>query len=200
MEVKQSYVDKIKKKSKFLALIGILLFSLGISPVLSRPRSSHVTDPRNDWIVNNSAKGYSDIIFSKVETVHTGYFENKQIQFTMVLAENIPLIATDQFMAYVWSMDLNGDGQLNTPGDMNARVAYDGDITHSGNYGWHAYLDGSYSAGIMYTFTIKGNVVTFTFPLSLLNNPTSFMWMGSSIEVNSGGTSDDATSMVTWGS
>jgi hypothetical protein len=193
-------VDKVKKKSKFLALFTIMLVPLSISPVLSHPKFSYVNDPRNDWTVNVSAKGYSDIIFAKVETVLTGYFESKQILFTMVLASHIPLTTTEQYVSYVWSIDLNGDGQFNTPGDMNARVAYDGDVTHTDNYGWHAYLDGNYYTGIMFTFTIKGNTVTFTFPLSYLHNPTSFKWMGSSIEVNLGGTNSDETSKATWGS
>ncbi len=196
-----SLTEKVKqpsKKAKYVLLMAIIAISLTISPALSRPKSSFVTDPAHNWDVNVNAKGYSDIIYARVDSVPSIYFDNNQIQFTMILNAPIPKTPTDQALAYIWSLNLNGDGLFNTPGDLNVRVAYDGDVTHGVYYGWHAYLDGNDWSGIMYTFTIKGNVVTFTFPLSYLGNPTSFKWCASSIQM-SPTFNGDSTSIATWG-
>jgi len=79
---------------------------------------------------------------------------------------------------------------------VNARVAWDGDPTHGQYFGWHAYLDGRIPIyGIMFTFTIRGNILTFTFPLSYIDYPTSFTWYGEAIQAD---VARDPTSTATW--
>ena len=118
----------------------------------------------------------------------------------MILDGSPPRTPSEQYLAYVWHFDLDEDGYFypDDPGDVNVRVAWDGDPTHGPYFGWHAYLDGRPIYGIMFTFTITGNTVTFTFPLSYIDYPTSFSWYGKTIRSDVGIYAEDPTSTAIW--
>lgn len=180
-----------------VALIAMSLMAFTSGYALSMRPSSVVQDPKGDWETQVSPASYFDIKQAKVDLVGTSFFERTHMRVSMVLDGKIPEMPSEQYLAYVWSFDLDGDGEFNTPGDVNARVAWDGDPAHGVYFGWHAYLDGVDFAGILFTFNINGNTVTFTFPLSYIGNPTSFNWLGTSIRYD-GGYNGDHTSIATW--
>lgn len=176
-----------------LALLATSVLALTLGYGFAASQVSVVKDPKADWI--GPGAPYSDIRRAKIQLVRTSFLERTHVRVSMVLDGRPPRIPSELYLAYVWSFDLDGIPGFNTVGDVNARVAWDGDQTHGPYFGWHAYLDGVHFAGIMFTFTIRGNTVTFTFPLSYIDYPTSFSWYGEAIQAD---VARDPTSTATW--
>lgn len=88
----------------------------------------------------------------------------------------VPDSPTD-YLAYVWGLDLDGDGAQNGPADRNVRVAFDPDRSHTEVYGWHAFVDlqGDVLFGLS-GFTRSGSTVSATVETDDIVNPDSFGW------------------------
>ena len=197
------------------AISEIMLTLLSISMVVevscarvTRAPASVVQDRKGDWVTYGFGPGapYSDVLQAKISLVdmHTVIHDVEGIdnededraymRVSMIIGGKPPRTPSEHYLAYVWHFDLDGDGDFSDfPGDVNARVFWDGN-------GWHASLDGVDFTGIPFTYTITGRHVTFTFPLSSINNPTSFRWFGLTYQIDASDNlvATDWVSIATW--
>lgn len=188
--------------------ISVILMVMSVLPLtldccFGASSVSVVEDLQGDWVTYDFGPGapYSDILQAKIKLMRVPAKANEieeriHMRVSMVLDGKVPSLPDESYLAYVWHFDLDGDGDFSDfPGDVNARVAWTGD-------GWYTYLDGAYFADTLFTFTITGSCVKFSFPLSYVNNPTSFSWFGLTYQTDVSGNlvATDPTSTATWSS
>ena len=206
-------------KKVLMFIMALLVLSM-IPPIMAsdgskirrvaRAPASVVQDRKGDWVTYGLGPGapYSDVrqakiglvdmhtVIHDVEEIDDEYEDRAYMRVSMVVGGKPPRTPSELYLAYVWHFDLDRDGDFSDfPGDVNARVFWDGNR-------WNAFLDGIDFAGIPFRYTITGRHVTFTFPLSVLNNPTSFSWFGLTYQRDASDNlvATDWVSTATWSS